>query len=67
MLEHVCEWFYFNNGLRQLPDLVPSSPSSPRKSRDIAELDGTEERSQIPSFISRSFISYENIPGFSRL
>lgn len=49
--------YIFDNDWRHLPDLVPSSPSSPRKSRDIAELDGTEERSQIPSLIRRSFIS----------
>lgn len=44
-----------------------SFPSRPRNRREIADTDGAVARSHMPSLISRSRISHENIPGFSRL
>lgn len=53
--------------IKNLPDFLSSSPSRPRNNLEIAETDGAEERSQMPSLTRRSRISHENIPGFSRL
>lgn len=62
-------WFYYrwDVDIKNLPDFLSSSPSRPRNNLEIAETDGAEERSQIPSLTRRSRISHENIPGFSRL
>lgn len=49
------------------PSLTSSSGSRPLSSREIADTLGALVRSQIPSLISRSLISHENIPGLSRL
>jgi hypothetical protein len=47
--------------------LASSSESRPRSNREIADTLGALLLSQIPSFIKRSLISHENMPGFSRL
>lgn len=49
------------------PSLTSSSESRPLSSREIADTLGALVRSQMPSLISRSLISHENIPGLSRL